>query len=163
MRPINKENIFFLSFSVKLFHFIVFQKTNKKNPKWQSSKAYICFVGAGGDAKEIQRQNRITAQIVANYLERRLFPFKRPTHRIPTVDEILPTSDTTKPVMPTIKTARNTVPTNDTDKDPNDDNLSNDYESESDPENLQSVESEHVDSYYKDDNEIDEGRSLGDF
>lgn len=96
-------------------------------------------------------------------MERRLFPFKRPTHRIPTVDEILPTSDTAKLNGPSIKTTRNTVPANNSDKDINDDSLNSDYEPESDPENLQSVESEHVDSYYNDsDNEINSGRSLGD-
>lgn len=94
-------------------------------------------------------------------MERRLFPFKRPSHRIPTVDEILPTADTPKPPVST-KITRNSVPTNDSDKDSDYDNLANDYEPESDPENLQSVESEHVNSYYKDDNEINEGRSLGD-
>lgn len=47
------------------------------------------------DLREIERQNTITAQILENFLERRLFPNKKPTHRLPTLDEILPQPATT--------------------------------------------------------------------
>lgn len=103
--------------------------------------------------EEIQRQNRITAQIVANYLERRLFPFKRPTHRLPTVDEILPT--TPQPVNQfSTAESKTKIPRDlNVDTNINDDIDDEDYNNEqdidpNDPENLQSVESNHVDSYY---------------
>lgn len=44
----------------------------------------------GNSQNEIQRQNRITQRIIANFLERRLFPFRRPQNDVPTIDEILP-------------------------------------------------------------------------
>lgn len=44
----------------------------------------------GDSQNEIQRQNRITQRIIANFLERRLFPFRRPQNDVPTIDEILP-------------------------------------------------------------------------
>lgn len=131
----------------------------------------------GIDDHEIQRQNRITAQIVANYLERRLFPFKKPTNRLPTVDEILP------PTMLLQQQQRMQFNESDTDSeseskhkitrhlqhgtDINDDiNVDEDYinddqdqDQDLDPESLQSVESNHFDSYYPEEsNEINEGR-----
>lgn len=44
----------------------------------------------GYSQSEIQRQNRITQRIIANFLERKLFPYRRPQHEVPTIDEILP-------------------------------------------------------------------------
>lgn len=44
----------------------------------------------GYSQNEIQRQNRITQRIIANFLERKLFPYRRPQHEVPTIDEILP-------------------------------------------------------------------------
>lgn len=121
------------------------------------------YIGIGDD--EIQRQNRITAQIVANYLERRLFPFKRPTQRLPTVDEILPTTaqllnnqndQTAESKMKITRQlgTNNAEPTND-DDDLDDISDEEDYANDDnlDPEHLQSVESNHVDSYYPEMNE----------
>nr|XP_036215023.1 bromodomain-containing protein DDB_G0280777 isoform X2 [Bactrocera oleae] len=42
------------------------------------------------DEAEIARQNQITQQIFAKYLERRLFPNRSTNERIPTISEILP-------------------------------------------------------------------------
>lgn len=44
----------------------------------------------GYSQNEIQRQNRITQRIIENFLERKLFPNRRPQHEVPTIDEILP-------------------------------------------------------------------------
>lgn len=43
------------------------------------------------DAWELARQNRITQQILQNYLEKRLFPHLHRATRVPSVWEILPT------------------------------------------------------------------------
>lgn len=77
---------------------------------------------------EIQRQNRITEQILTNFFERKLFPDRKPKPA-PTIDEILPAEP--RPVR-----NKNSIH-----KD-----HSEDDDSESD--NLQSVESEHVDTFY---------------
>lgn len=110
--------------------------------------------------KEIQRQNRITASIVANYLERRLFPFKRPSHRLPTVDEILPAAlpqnisseSKTKFTRHLDYGGLSARATGDDDESQDDDYSNNDDNNEQDldpnEENLQSVESNHVDSFY---------------
>lgn len=133
---------------------------NTKNDKWH-------FLGIGED--ELQRQNRITAQIVANYLERKLFPYKRPTQRLPTVDEILPTmrqppTDTETESKPKhTRHLQNSNANVDLDDALNVNvRLNDDYDDEQDPENLQSVESKHFDSIYQDiiDNNIDQGRSI---
>lgn len=119
----------------------------------------------------MQRQNRITAQIVANYLERKLFPFKPPTQRLPTVDEILPSMRQTSADTETeskSKQARHLQHNNSNENVNLDDGfnvnvrLNDDYDDEQDPENLQSVESNHFDSVYQDiiDNNIDQGRSI---
>lgn len=42
------------------------------------------------DQSEIARQNQITQQIFANYLERRLFPNRTGNQKIPTIADILP-------------------------------------------------------------------------
>ncbi|XP_017060209.1 low affinity immunoglobulin epsilon Fc receptor isoform X1 [Drosophila ficusphila] len=42
------------------------------------------------DQSEIARQNQITQQIFANYLERRLFPNRTANQKIPTIADILP-------------------------------------------------------------------------
>ncbi|XP_026849686.1 uncharacterized protein LOC6601043 [Drosophila persimilis] len=42
------------------------------------------------DQSELQRQNQITQQIFANYLERRLFPNRSVSQKIPTIADILP-------------------------------------------------------------------------
>ncbi|XP_055707233.1 C-type mannose receptor 2 isoform X1 [Phlebotomus papatasi] len=85
---------------------------------------------------EIVRQNRITQRIIANFLERRLFPHRRPQQSIPTIDEILPLT-TQSPLKIPPK-----LPSKD-----EDDSQADDVEQES----LQSVESEHWDNFYNDD------------
>lgn len=157
------------------------QKTRKKNIIFH----LICLHNIGIDDAELQRQNRITAQIVANYLERRLFPFKRPTHRLPTVDEILPSTSPQQAtrqqrLLPTTQTSelktkitRHLQHGNNNDDAANNDFDDADYSDEDfdnttnypneqdiDPENLQSVESNHVDSYYSESNDDNEGRSI---
>lgn len=42
------------------------------------------------DQSELARQNQITQQIFANYLERRLFPNRSQSQKIPTIADILP-------------------------------------------------------------------------
>lgn len=136
------------------------------------------------DLREIERQNTITAQILENFLERRLFPNKRPTHRLPTLDEILPqiTTTTAKPTPPTwlqhhrSRVQRNsTRPANSFDAVDVGDDVDETYEDEEeteggglgsaeedynyrDPESLQSVESEHVDQYLESYRRRTEGR-----
>lgn len=108
----------------------------------------------GDDLREIQRQNTITAQILENFLERRLYPNKRPTHRLPTLDEILPKavrSVTTRAPNATSRHPFDKVPEPTDDDDDDQFGSSEDGEDYRDPESLQSVESEHVDSY------LDEG------
>lgn len=90
------------------------------------------FFISASDVKEIQRQNRITQQIITNYLERKLFPHRRPHSNAPSVDDIIQIpglSDETRTLL-IEKGGKN--------KDADD----------HDPETLQSVESEHVDSVY---------------
>lgn len=84
-------------------------------------------------------------------MERRLFPNKRPTHKLPTLDEILPKTTTEPP----IRLARTTPKPSKKEQvvvvDAVDENEQDDQDDqEFDPESLQSVESEHVDSYYDD-------------
>lgn len=81
-----------------------------------------------------------------------MFPYRRPQNQVPTIDDILPTNtDQPENVQEKLRRGANS------DKD--DDNNDN-------PETLQSVESEHLDSFYGDDNDDDnnnEGRSLGSY
>lgn len=102
------------------------------------------FVGAD---HEIQRQNRITEQILTNFLERKLFPNRRPQQKAPTIDEILPAYVDEPANSTKTRNKHSTLQ-------PDDDELSL-----SEQDALQSVESEHVDSFYQD--RDDEGRSLG--
>lgn len=102
---------------------------------------------AGNQLREIQRQNRITQQIVQNYLERKLFPYRRPQHQVPSIDEILPLT-TEAPIK---YNKQREI------KDDDESLRDEDFKEYFDPETLQSVESEHYDSIYGD----DQGRSLG--
>lgn len=112
--------------------------------------------------REIHRQNQITQQILSNYLERKLFPFRRPNQQAPSIEEILPT------LAPIGKNHNQQQPTNgdtdsdsyedDVDSDETTDNTSSNINADSFPETLQSVESEHLDSYYD-----DEGQNLLEF
>lgn len=88
---------------------------------------YIFLVGH--DVREIQRQNRITQQIITNYLERKLFPNRRPQHQAPSVDEIIQ--------IPGISEETKTLLIAKGGKDKDDD---------TDPETLQSVGSENIDN-----------------
>uniref|UniRef100_A0A336M120 CSON006891 protein n=1 Tax=Culicoides sonorensis TaxID=179676 RepID=A0A336M120_CULSO len=81
------------------------------------------------DVREIQRQNRITQQIITNYLERKLFPNRRPQHQAPSVDEIIQ--------IPGISEDTKTLLIAKGGKDKDDDQ---------DPETLQSVGSENIDN-----------------
>ncbi|KAL7049977.1 hypothetical protein ACKWTF_003927 [Chironomus riparius] len=82
------------------------------------------------DVHEVQRQNKITEQILTSFLERKLYPNRKPRPG-PTLDDILPLE------------TRPTRNKHSTQKDNDDD------DNESD--NLQSVESEHVDTFYRSD------------
>jgi hypothetical protein len=89
----------------------------------------MSFVGQDGNEQhEIQRQNRITEQILTNFFERKFFPNRKPKPA-PTIDEILPPESRANPSI-------------------NKHSAHDDDEPETD--NLQSVESEHVDSFYRD-------------
>lgn len=154
-----KKSIRFHFWSREISHSFSFPISKKKQQQQQ--------LGVGED--EIQRQNRITAQIVANYLERRLFPFKRPTHRLPTVDEILPTAaqlpnqhstaESKTKITRQLEHGSNTgLPPPENDDIGDDDYINDDTNNEqdidpNDPENLQTVESNHVDSYYNEMND----------
>lgn len=94
----------------------------------------MSFVGQD-DQHEIQRQNRITEQILTNFFERKFFPNRKPKPA-PTIDEILPPESRANPSI------RNKHSTS---RDSDDD--------EPETDNLQSVESERVDSFYRDYNE----------
>lgn len=87
------------------------------------------------DSRELERQNRITQQILQRYLERRLHLNRGPV-RAPSVWEILPK--------------------------PPDNNIQDLLEQRKglDTEGLQSVESEQIPSVYDEENELDsdEGR-----
>lgn len=117
--------------------------TQKKN------NLLTLIISAGNQLREIQRQNRITQQIVQNYLERKLFPYRRPRQQVPSIDEILPL------------TTEAPIKYNKQQEIKDDDDLlrdeDQDFKEYYDPETLQSVESEHYDSIYGD----DQGRSLG--
>lgn len=91
------------------------------------------------DSRELERQNRITQQILQKYLERRLHLNRGHPVRAPSVWEILPTPK------------------------PPDNNIQDllQDKKERDTEGLQSVESEQISSVYEEENEIDgddEGR-----
>lgn len=86
--------------------------------------------GTGEEVQELNRQNRITEQILTNFFERKFFPNRKP-RPAPTIDEILPPD-----AKPQVPGKHKETPHGD------DDELDN--------ENLQSVESEHVDSFYRD-------------
>lgn len=143
---------------------------------------------APDELREIERQNTITAQILENFLERRLFPNKRPTHRLPTLDDILPRTTTTeRPTPPPwLRRLRNgTMPSAPSSFDDASEETDGDVDGESvayddenfgddggglgsseedynyrDSESLQSVESEHVDRYLESFRRRIEGRCL---
>jgi hypothetical protein len=103
----------------------------------------LSLSSAGDDHREIQRQNKITQQILTNFLERRLFPYRRPQQKVPSVDEIL-------------QSATDPPPRDREQQDDDEDKVTRDEgDIDSDIESLQSVESEQIDSFYR-----DEGRSL---
>lgn len=90
----------------------------------------LAYTSIGNDVREIQRQNRITQQIITNYLERKLFPNRRPQHHAPSIDEIIQLpglSEETKTLL--IAKGVKEKDSDDTDSD-----------------TLQSVESEHIDN-----------------
>lgn len=93
-----------------------------------NNQTHFPFVGPD-DQHEIQRQNRITEQILTSFFERKLFPNQK-QKPAPTIEEILPPE------------SRATVRNKHSAQKDDDDDPEND--------NLQSVESEHVDSFYRD-------------
>lgn len=95
--------------------------------------AYL-FVGQAGqdDQYEIQRQNRITEQILTNFFERKFFPNRKPKPA-PTIDEILPLESRANP---SIRNKHSTQRDSD--------------DEEQDTDNFQELESEQVDSFYRD-------------
>lgn len=103
-----------------------FRKKNELKSNFPFTLSTL-FVG-NDEQHEIQRQNRITEQILTNFFERRFFPNRKPKPA-PTIDEILPPESRANPSI--LKHKEN-----------------DDDEPETD--NLQSVESEHVDSFYRD-------------
>lgn len=88
------------------------------------------------DIREIQRQNRITQQIIQNYLERKLFPNRRPQNNAPSIEDIIQ--------IPGLSEDTKTLLISKGGKDRGKDADNDDH----DPETLQSVESEHVDNIY---------------
>lgn len=92
----------------------------------------IVGVNEHEEQHEIQRQNRITEQILTNFFERKFFPNRKPKPA-PTIDEILPPESRANP---SIRDKHSAQRENDDD--------------EPETDNLQSVESEHVDSFYED-------------
>ncbi|XP_044766569.1 mannose-binding protein C-like isoform X1 [Coccinella septempunctata] len=87
------------------------------------------------DYREVARQNKITEQILQNYLEKRLFPHRRKTSRTPSVWDILPKGGR-RNVQSIQDQLRDVTPRN---------------------ESLESGESENVQTVYDDDsNEIEE-------
>lgn len=94
-----------------------------------SQKMLLSAGGTGEEVQELNRQNRITEQILTNFFERKFFPNRKP-RPAPTIDEILPPD-----AKPQVPGKLKDTPQGD------DDELD---------ENLQSVESEHVDSFYRD-------------
>lgn len=90
---------------------------------------FFLISGSSDDAHEIARQNRITEQILANFFERKFFPNRKP-RPAPTIDEILP-----------VETRPSRSNKHHQSKDSDDDDTESD--------NLQSVESEHVDTIYR--------------
>ncbi|XP_037905530.1 macrophage mannose receptor 1 isoform X2 [Hermetia illucens] len=107
-----------------------------------------------GELKELERQNRITQQIFANYVERRLFPNRRFQPKPPTIDEILPKS--TEPTLIKITNSNQRQRRGENEDYPSedvnhqDDSLLDDFEDkEGDSESLQSVESKQH-QYYPD-------------
>lgn len=100
-------------------------------------------------------------------MERRLFPFKRPSQRLPTVEEILPTTsqllhqhdntaESKTKITRQLAHGTSGAPPNDDDigdEDYTTDDINEHDIDPNDPENLQTVESNHVDSYYPEMNE----------
>ncbi|CAH0547589.1 unnamed protein product [Brassicogethes aeneus] len=95
--------------------------------------AMQCDYGNTGyqlDIREIQRQNRITEQILQNYIEKKLFPHSHRPSKAPSIWDILPRD-------------RRKINTN---------NIQ-DVLNKTEKETLESVESELINSYYKDEPE----------
>lgn len=91
---------------------------------------YLSSLGPD-EVQELNRQNRITEQILTNFFERKFFPNRKP-RPAPTIDEILPPEQR----LPNKQSLKERGGGGDDD--------------EPETDNLQSVESEHVDSFYRD-------------
>lgn len=95
---------------------------------------------------ELERQNNITQRIFANYLERKLFPHRKPQNRIPTIEEILPKT-TSRPRRFSKPKKNKNSNENDDGKNIEVDNNEEDEVDTTDDEALQTVESEQHDLY----------------
>lgn len=143
----NRQNVYHVSIFITLFPCIInflFSNPLFTVAMWNSLSftAFIllkdiftkyspfsCIFVGQDEQHEIQRQNRITEQILTNYFERKFFPNRKPKPA-PTIDEILPPE------------SRASIRDKHSAQREDDD--------EPDTDNLQSVESEHVDSFYRD-------------
>ncbi|GBP24004.1 hypothetical protein EVAR_10105_1 [Eumeta japonica] len=106
----------------------------KSEPALISSKTTLSRTVVPIDIHELARQNKITQQILQYYLQRRL-GLARSNMRPPSVDEILPTAK--------ISEDRHV-------RESGREETQQEPEQYHDEDNLQSVESEHVDSVYPD-------------
>lgn len=103
-----------------------------KTPNFTKQFNFL-IAGSSDDIHEIQRQNRITEQILTNFFERKFFPHRKP-RPAPTIDDILP---------PEPRPNRS-----------NKHHQTKDEDDDSESDNLQSVESEHVDTFYRTSGEL---------
>ena len=87
-------------------------------------------------------------------MERKLFPHKKPQQNVPSIEEILPIVASTSKVKKNIQSHEPNEP-----QEEEEEELSSSAEQE--PESLQSVESEHYDSFYQD--KLQEAESKGKF
>lgn len=101
------------------------------------------------DAWELARQNRITQQILQNYLEKKLFPHLDRMTKVPSVWEILPNG--VKRPLPPVAAAH---PSN------NIQEVIRSLEKNQTREHLQSVETEQVQAFYEDEENDWDGLSF---
>jgi hypothetical protein len=107
-------------------------RRNKLSNTHFHHKNFACLFVGQDDHHEIQRQNRITEQILTNFFERKFFPNRKPKPA-PTIDEILPPESRANPSIRNKHSAH---------RDSDDD--------EPETDNFQELESEQVDSFYRD-------------
>ncbi|XP_055376702.1 uncharacterized protein LOC129608924 [Condylostylus longicornis] len=137
-------------FIIILFFSVVIAQKNSLN---SSTATKLLTEATDLDPAEIERQNRITQQIFANYIERRLFPHRKAQQKVPTIEEILPPSITQSPKRLNQRPTRRNHLKN-LRRPKNDEPAAHDEPAEvfddkgGDEEALQSVESKQHDQYY---------------